>query len=218
MATATEEYPLSNPKPLWSEQNPEDWWKASVACLRKLLKGSNVSAGEIKSVGLSGQMHGLVLLDNQGIVLRPCILWNDQRTGEQCESITRKLGLQQLLRLTGNPVLPGFTAPKIVWVRENEPRIYEKTSHVLLPKDYIRLRLTGEYTTDVSDASGTSLLDVRRRTWSKEMLVVLDLPAAWMPQLIESSQIAGRISRGGSEATGLKEGIPVVGVGGDQAA
>jgi xylulokinase len=164
-------------------------------------------------------MHGLVMLDKSDAVLRPAILWNDQRTGPQCEAITRKVGgLDRLLQLTGNQVLPGFTAPKIVWVSENEPDVFEKTAHVLLPKDYVRFCLTGEYATEVSDASGTSLLDVAQRRWSQEMLGALDIPREWLPTCTESPEVSGRVSASAAAATGLKAGTPVVGGGGDQAA
>ncbi len=164
-------------------------------------------------------MHGLVLLDAAGQVLRPAILWNDQRTGPQCDEITDRLGgLPRLLELTGNAVLPGFTAPKLLWVRENEPAVYAQIAHVLLPKDYVRYRLTGEYATEVSDASGTSLLDVRQRRWSEPMLRALDIPAAWLPRCTESPDVSGRISARAAEAAGLRAGTPVVGGGGDQAA
>src|SRR3972149_3189479 len=164
-------------------------------------------------------MHGLVMLDKADQVLRPAILWNDQRTGAQCIEITEKVGgLDRLLQLTGNQVLPGFTAPKIVWVRENEPGVYERATHILLPKDYVRFCLTGEYATEVSDASGMSLLDVANRRWSKEMLQALDIPEPWLPICTESDQVSGRISASAAQATGLKAGTSVVGGGGDQAA
>jgi xylulokinase len=216
VASATGDYPMSTPRPLWAEQDPADWWRATVEAIRKVLAGHAVE--RVVGVGLTGQMHGLVLLDARGEVLRPCIMWNDQRTGPQCEAITQRLGLPRLLELVANPVLPGFTAPKIVWVRENEPDVYARAAHVLLPKDYIRYRLTGDYATEVSDASGTVLLDVRNRRWSAEMLDALDIPPEWMPPVYESPEPSTRISREAAEATGLREGTPVVGGGGDQAA
>jgi xylulokinase len=159
------------------------------------------------------------MLDKSDQVLRPAILWNDQRTGAQCAEITAKVGgLDRLLALTGNQVLPGFTAPKIVWVRQHEPGVYEQTTHLLLPKDYARFCLTGEYATEVSDASGTSLLNVEKRTWSEEMLTALEIPKAWLPTCTESDQVSGRVSASAAQATGLKVGTPVVGGGGDQAA
>ncbi len=218
-ASHTTEYPLSTPKPLWSEQDPHDWWNGTCASIKAALSKANLSGEAISAVGLTGQMHGLVMLDKSDHVLRPAILWNDQRTGPQCEEITAKVGgLDRLLALIGNQVLPGFTAPKIVGVRENEPAVYEKTAHVLLPKDYVRFLLTGEYATEVSDASGMSLLDVERRVWSQEMLSALAIPAVWLPTCTESDVVSGRISESAAKATGLKAGTPVVGGGGDQAA
>jgi xylulokinase len=219
IASATEEYPLDTPRPLWSEQNPEDWWQGAQRAIRAVLAAPGVSADAISGIGLTGQMHGLVLLDNEGRVLRPAILWNDQRTGPQCAEITAWAGgLGKLLELTGNAVLPGFTAPKIVWVRENEPDVYERVAHVLLPKDYIRYRLTGEFATEVSDASGTSLFDVGNRRWSAEMAGLLGVPMAWLPRCTESDVVSGQISASAAAATGLRAGTPVVGGGGDQAA
>ena len=218
-ASHTTEYPLSTPKPLWSEQDPGEWWNGACASIQAALSEAHVSGEAVSAIGLTGQMHGLVMLDKSDHVLRPAILWNDQRTGAQCEAISAKVGgLDRLLQLTGNQVLPGFTAPKIVWVRENEPDVYERTTHILLPKDYVRFRLTGEFATEVSDASGTSLLDVARRRWSKDMLQALDIPEAWLPSCTESDQVSGRISKSAAQATGLKAGTPVVGGGGDQAA
>src|SRR5690606_30355227 len=157
---------LSTPRPAWSEQDPADWWSASIDSIRGVLATAGVKAEEVAGVGLTGQMHGLVLLDSAGEVLRPAILWNDQRTAAQCASITEQVGAERLLQITGNPVLPGFTAPKIVWVRENEPEVYGRIASFLLPKDYVRYRMTGALVCDVSDASGTSVFDVGRRTWS----------------------------------------------------
>ena len=219
VASHTTEYPLSTPKPLWSEQDPHDWWNGACASIKAALSKANLTGEAISAVGLTGQMHGLVMLDKSDQVLRPAILWNDQRTGMQCEEITAKVGgLDRLLALTGNQVLPGFTAPKVVWVRENEPQIFEQTTHILLPKDYVRFCLTGEYATEVSDASGMSLLDVEHRCWSDEMLRALDIPREWLPVCTESDVVSGRLSGSAATATGLKEGTPVVGGGGDQAA
>jgi xylulokinase len=218
-ASATTEYPLSTPHPLWSEQSPADWWQGVCASIRKALTEAGCTGEDIQSIGLTGQMHGLVMLDSSGSVLRPAILWNDQRTARQCAEITERVGgLDSLLQHTGNDVLPGFTAPKILWVREHEPLVYERTAHILLPKDYARFRLTGEYATEVSDASGTSLLDVRHRCWSEPMLRFLDIPRDWLPRCTESPEISGRVSAAAARETGLKPGIPVVGGGGDQAA
>ncbi len=219
VASATEEYPLYTPKPLWSEQNPEDWWQGTIRAVRRVLAAPGVSADEIAAIGLTGQMHGLVLLDQAGQVLRPAILWNDQRTGPQCAEITAWAGgLERLLALIGNAMLPGFTAPKLVWVRENEPDVYDRIRRVLLPKDYIRYRLTGEYATEVSDASGTALFDVGNRRWSATLAGLLQVPMAWLPACAESHVVTGKISSLAAEVTGLRPGTPVVGGGGDQAA
>lgn len=217
IAAATSAYPLATPQPLWAEQDPEHWWLGAVACLREVLTKGRVRASEVAGLGLSGQMHGLVLLDQAGEVLRPAILWNDQRTGPQCDALTRQLGLETLLAWTGNPVLPGFTLPKLLWVRENEPEIFRRTARFLLPKDYVRYRLTGEMTTEVSDASGTSLFDVARRRWSDDMFNATRIPRAWAPPSVESTTVAGRIHAKAAAATGLTAGTPVVAGGGDQA-
>ena len=208
--------PISTPKPLWSEQNPVDWRDGIVASIRALLQATNHP--EISAIGVSGQMHGLVLLDAGGNVLRPSMLWNDQRTQAQCDEITERVGFDRLIQLTGNRALTGFTAPKILWVRENEPQVFARAAHVLLPKDYLRLMLTGDYVMDVGDASGTSLLDVANRRWSNEVLDVLEIPAAWMPRLAEGPEITGTVSANAAEQTGLKAGTPVVGGSGDQPA
>jgi len=213
------EYPFFTPRPLWSEQSPADWWRGTCVSIQAALKKAGLTGGDIRGVGLTGQMHGLVMMDKSDQVLRPAILWNDQRTGPQCAEITDMVGgLGKLLELTGNAVLPGFTAPKIVWVRENEPEVYERTAHILLPKDYVRYCLTGEYVTEVSDASGTALLDVANRRWSDPMLRALDIPKEWLPHCIESPEVSGRISAAAAQATGLRVGTPVAGGGGDQAA
>jgi xylulokinase len=218
VASVTEEYPLYTPHPLWAEQEPEDWWEATVKSIRRALKEAALKTADIAGVGLTGQMHGMVMLDGRGKVLRRCIMWNDQRTAAQCEYITNTIGRQRLLELTLNPVFPGFTAPKIVWTRENEPEAYGQAAKVLLPKDYIRYRLTGAYVTEVSDASGTSLLDVANRRWSKTVLDELNIPLSWMPDCVESPDITGRITNEVAELTGLPVGLAVVGGAGDQAA
>jgi len=218
-ASVTTEYTLSTPRPLWSEQAPGDWWIGAYNSIQAALNKAGLTGNDIAGVGLTGQMHGLVMLDKAGQVLRPAILWNDQRTGAQCAEITDKVGgLDKLVELTGNAVLPGFTAPKIVWVRQNEPQVYDKTDHILLPKDYVRYRLTGEYATEVSDASGTSLLDVAQRRWSGPMLKALDIPPDWLPRCTESHEVSGKISASVAQITGLRPGTPVAGGGGDQAA
>ncbi len=216
VATHTTPQPISTPHPLWSEQNPADWWDGIAASIRAVL--SDAGQPEVAAVGLTGQMHGLVLLDAGGKVLRPSILWNDQRTQQQCDEITERVGFARLIELTGNRALTGFTAPKILWVRENEPEVYAQAAHVLLPKDFIRFVLTGDYVMDVSDASGTNLLDVANRRWSSEVLAALDIPASWMPRLAEGPEVTGTISAEAASITGLKAGTPVVGGGGDQAA
>ncbi len=216
IASATTEYPMSTPRPLWAEQEPNDWWSAAVTSIRRVLQ--NADAAHIAGIGLTGQMHGLVLLDARDAVLRPCIMWNDQRSALQCNAITEQIGAKKILELTGNPVLPGFTAPKIVWVRENEPQVYAEVAHVLLPKDYLRYRLTNEYATEVSDASGTALLDVQHRRWSDEMLNALDIPRRWLPDCFESTVVSARISETAASETGLVAGTLVVGGAGDQAA
>ena len=217
-AGATVEYPLRTPRPLWAEQDPQDWWRAMVAAVGAVLARSGVAPAEIAGLGLTGQMHGLVALDAQGQVLRPCILWNDQRTGAQCAEILQAVGRERFLAVTGNVPLPGFTAPKILWVREHEPEVYRRIAHVLLPKDYIRHRLTGEYATEVSDAAGTVLLNVEERRWSAELLAALGIPPEWLPRCYESPEVTGVLSASAAEATGLRPGLPVVGGGGDNAA
>ena len=216
IASAMVEYPMYTPHPLWAEQDPADWWRATVESIQKVLAGADAS--EVKGLGLTGQMHGLVLLDKSGSVLRPCIMWNDQRTGPQCSAITEKLGFDRLIEWTANPVLPGFTAPKIVWVRENEPQVYARAARVLLPKDFIRYRLTGEFATDKAGASGTSLFNVVKRTWSHQMVEALDIPVEWLSSPYEGPEVTGAVTSQVAELTGLPEGLPVIAGGGDQAA
>ena len=215
VARALKEYHLSIPKPGWSEQNPEDWWRAAKITIKQLLKGLR-SAGDIKAIGLSGQMHGLVALDKDSRVLRPSILWNDQRTEKQCQEIHDKVGgVDSLLRFTNNRMLPGYTGGKILWVRENEPHLYEKIRKILNPKDYIRFRLTGELATEVSDASGTGLFNVSERGWSYPLLEILDIPKDWLPRCYESSEVSGRVVSRIAKELGLPADLPVVGGGGD---
>ena len=218
VASALHEYPMSTPHPLWAEQDPGDWWSATVASIKDVIARSALGPSDILGVGLTGQMHGLVLLDKGGTVLRPCIMWNDQRTANQCETITRMVGADKLLQLTGNPVLPGFTAPKILWVHDNEPAVYSRIAKFLLPKDYIRYRLSRSYFSDVADASGTSLFDVARRTWSGDMLSSLNIPQAWLPEATESHEASSRVSADAARQTGLVAGTPIVAGAGDQAA
>lgn len=218
VASAATEYPLSTPHPGWAEQSPEDWWRATVTSVRQAISQSGVQPAQIAGVGLSGQMHGSVFLDASNQVIRPAILWCDQRTAAQCEWITRTVGRDNLVRITANPVLTGFTAPKIIWLRDNEPDAFARVRKVLLPKDYIRFRLTGAFATEVSDASGTSLLDVPALKWSQEIMDAIGLPMSWLPDVYESPVVSAKISAEAAAATGLLEGTPVVGGGGDQAA
>ncbi|MFN3706252.1 MAG: xylulokinase [Thermoflexales bacterium] len=219
LASATVEYPLSTPKPLWSEQDPADWWRGTAEAIRQVLAKAGVSGREVRGVGLSGQMHGLTLLDREGHVLRPAILWNDQRTAAQCEEIVQRAGGPARLReLIANIPSPSYTAPKILWVRENEPEIYARVAHVLLPKDYIRYKLSGEFATEVGDATGMALLDVKQRRWSDEMLRLLDIPREWLPLCEESHVPTAQVSQVAAKETGLAAGTPIVGGSGDQPA
>ena len=202
LARAERGYGLSSPRPGWSEQDPEDWWRATQDVLGAL------DVPEIAGIGLSGQMHGLVVVDAEDRVLRPAILWNDQRTEAECAEIEARLGLERLLALTGNRALTGFTAPKLLWLARQEPEAYARIAHVLLPKDYVRFRLTGERATDMADASGTLLLDVPHRRWSEQVLAALDLPAEWLSRLLESPEVSGE----------TQDGVPVAAGAGDQAA
>ncbi len=219
LASATETYPCSFPKPLWSEQNPEDWWQATIRSVRKAMAQARLKPADVKAIGLSGQMHGSVFLDRNNRVIRPAILWNDQRTAAECVEIERRAGgRKNLIKLAANPAMTGFTAPKILWLRNHEPRHFEKTRKVLLPKDEIRRRLTGEYATDVSDASGTLLLDVARRTWSKKLLAALDIDADLLPRCYESEDVTGRLTPEAAKLLGLTTDCIVVGGAGDCAA
>ncbi len=218
VANANTELPLSTPFPLWSEQDPADWWRSAQTSIRQSLAQAGISGAEIGAVGLTGQMHGLTLLDELGVVLRPAILWNDQRTAAQCDEIRARLGRKHLIEITGNDALTGFTAPKILWVRENEPEIYARVRHILLPKDYVRYLLTGDFAVDCADGAGTILFDIKTRDWSPEVLQALDIPLEWLPKVYEGSQVTGVISAEAAALTGLKAGTPVVGGGGDQAA
>jgi xylulokinase len=217
-ATASSPHTLQTPKPLWSEQDPGQWWEATKICIRAALEQAGLVGGSIAAVGLTGQMHGLVLLDDAGQVLRPAILWNDQRTQAQCDEIHARIGKQNFIQITGNVALTGFTAPKILWVQENEPEVYARVAHVLLPKDYVRYKLTGNMAMDKADGAGTVLMDLKSRYWSPEILSALNIPANWMPELYEGSEVTGMVTLEAAERTGLPEGIPVVAGGGDQAA
>ncbi|MDI3482018.1 MAG: xylulokinase [Tepidanaerobacteraceae bacterium] len=218
MANLSKDYPIYYPQKNWAEQNPEDWWNSTKEGIREIITKIGTKAGEIKGIGLSGQMHGSVLLDKEGKILMPAILWCDQRTHEECEYITEKLGQANLTRYTGNKALPGFTAPKILWIKKYLPDVFEKVDHLLLPKDYIRYKLTGEYATEVSDASGTLMFDVENRKWSKEITEFMGLSGDILPQCFESFEVTGKVSQKAAEETNLRQGIPVVGGGGDQAA
>ena len=215
---ATQSYPheLSTPRPLWSEQDPAEWWQATSAALRDVL--DEVDAGDVAAIGLTGQMHGLTPLDANGDVIRPAILWNDQRSGPQCEEITEKVGAKRLYQLVGTMMLPGFTAPKILWMKQNEPEHYAKIAHVLLPKDYVRYKLSGAFVTDVAGGSGFGIMDVGARTWSDEAVDAAEIPREWLPEIVESPEISAWVSEAAAEATGLKAGTPIVGGAGDQPA
>jgi xylulokinase len=217
VSTATTDIPFSTPRPLWSEQDPADWWRGAVNSIRQVIKQVGGS-GDIAGVGLTGQMHGLTILDGAGQVLRPAILWNDQRTGPQCDEIRRRLGKKHLIELTGNDALAGFTAPKILWVQEHEPETYSRIRHILLPKDYVRFKLIDGYAMDKADAAGTLLLDIKSRDWSREVLDALEIPLEWLPPTHEGPVTTGRVSAEAAEMTGLKAGTPVVAGGGDQSA
>ena len=205
-------------KPLWAEQRPQDWWNASRQAVRQLLAETGVAGEQIAGVGLSGQMHGLTLLDAADQVIRPALIWCDQRSQEQVDWINAKAGEEMVLEQTANPVLTGFTAPKLLWVRDHDPASYERVRRMLLPKDYIRFCLTGEYASEVSDASGTALFDVVQRRWARPLIDKLGIDAAILPEVVESPQTTGRISQAAAEETGLRAGTPLVGGGGDQAA
>src|SRR5580658_1035806 len=219
VASATEEHrPFSSPQIGWAEQDPRDWWRACCVAVPKALAQGRLRGDQISCVGLSGQMHGAVLLDEQARIVRPALIWCDVRTEKQSRDLTDAVGAERLLQLTCNPALTNFTLTKCFWVRENEPENWKKVRSLMLPKDYVRLQLTGERATDVSDASGTLLLDVAHRRWSKEILELVEIDAALLPKLYESPEICGQISAAGAAATGLESGTPVVAGAGDQAA
>jgi xylulokinase len=211
------EYPLLQPHPGWAEQNPEDWWLGTIKAIRGLLELSGIAGSDVSGIGLSGQMHGSVFLDAEQQVIRPALLWCDQRTTEQCEEIESLVGREELGQLTGNRALTGFTAPKILWLRQHEPEHYARVRHLLLPKDYVRLRLTGAFGMDMADASGTLLLDVARRRWSQTVAERLSIPLEWLPPLFESGDVAGQLLPEAAGLTGLAAGTQVVAGGGDQA-
>jgi xylulokinase len=216
-ATADHEA-FQSPQTGWAEQDPNDWWRAARAAIQLALKKIDARGDQIKCIGLTGQMHGAVLLDDQDATLRPSIIWCDQRTLDECREINERIGARRLIELTCNPALTGFTLPKLIWVKKHEPDTWKKTRSVLLPKDFLRLRMTGEKATDVADASGTLLFDVRARRWSVEMLAEMEIDERRLPAVFESAEVSGRVSKAGARETGLAEGTPVVAGAGDQAA
>ncbi|HSL25670.1 MAG TPA: xylulokinase [Acidimicrobiia bacterium] len=211
-------YSYETPRPLWTEQHPQLWWDGAIAAVRQVVREQGVSGSEVEAVGLTGQMHGSVLLDGRGEVVRPAILWNDQRTEDECNEIRRRVGASRLIQVTGNDALTGFTAPKLLWVQRNEPENWARVRHVLLPKDYVRYRLTDDLAVDVADGSGTILFDLAARTWSPEILEALDIDASLMPPTFEGPEVTGTITPAAAAATGLQEGTPVIAGGGDQSA
>ncbi|MBN2256356.1 MAG: xylulokinase [Anaerolineaceae bacterium] len=217
IASHTTPHPSSQPYPLWSEQNPADWWSGIVTSIRAVLEQIG-DASAVKAIGLTGQMHGLVCLDAKNAILRPAILWNDQRTQAQCDLIHKRIGREKFIQISGNVALTGFTAPKILWVAENEPDVYARVRHILLPKDYVRFCLTGEYGMDKADGSGTVLFDLKQRNWSSEILDALQIKSEWLPPTYEGSDFTGVISKSAAASTGLAAGTPVAAGGGDQAA
>jgi xylulokinase len=212
-----EHVPFASPKIGWAEQDPHDWYQATGTALRQLISAAGIDPSEVAAVGLAGQMHGAVLLDERDQVLRPALIWCDQRTQAQCDWLDAKLGQRKIIDLTCNPALTNFTLTKLLWVRDNEPEIWKRFRRVLLPKDYVRFRLTGEHAMDMAEASGTLMLDVAHRRWSEEMMSAAALPMSCLPKLYESPEICGRISEAGAAHTGLKSGTPVVAGAGDQA-
>jgi xylulokinase len=218
-ASATEDHePFASPQIGWAEQRPDDWWRAAAAAIRKALAQSNLRGEQISCVGFSGQMHGAVMLDASGTVVRPALIWCDVRTEKQCQELNERIGSDRLIQLTCNPALPNFTLTKFLWVRENEPENWKRVRSVMLPKDYVRFKLTGERAIDVADASGTLMLDVAKRKWSDEVLEAAQIDKALLPALYESPDVCGKVSSQGAEATGLEPGTPVVAGAGDQAA
>jgi len=212
------EYGVDSPQPLWSEQEPALWWDGSVGAIRSVLRSTGVDAGSIAAIGLTGQMHGLVLLDAADRVLRPAILWNDQRTAHACDEIRGAVGFERLVEITGNDAVTGLTAPKLVWVRDHEPEVWRRAAHMLLPKDFVRLQLTGEHALDKADGAGTLLFNLAARDWSDEILEALRIPREWLPPTFEGPLVTGAVTEGAAAATGLRAGTPVVAGGGDQAA
>lgn len=218
VGVASSPHTLQSPKPLWSEQDPREWWDATSKSIQDVILKAGIDNASIGAVGLTGQMHGLVLLDEAGQVLRPAILWNDQRTQAQCDEIHRKIGKENFIKTTGNVSLTGFTASKILWVKENEPEVYKKIRHILLPKDYIRYRLSGGFAMDKAGGSGTVLFDLKSRDWSTSLVRALEINPDWLPPTFEGPEFTGIVTKEAAEKTGLKEGTPIAAGGGDQAA
>ena len=219
VALGSSEYLCDAPRPGWSEQPAEAFWDGTVRAIQAVLAQAPIAGSQIEAIGLTGQMHGMTLLDSAGRVIRPVILWNDQRTAQQCASITAAAGgPERVIELTGNPMLTGFTAPKLAWTREHEPENYQRVAHLLLPKDYVRYRLSGELVTDMSDASGTGLFDVKHRRWSEPMALATGVDMRALPRAVEGTEICAQVSVTAAHATGLRAGTPIVGGGGDQAA
>lgn len=214
----TSGYPLLTPQPLWTEQEPDAWWGATREALAAVTAACRAGGHDVVAIGLTGQMHGSVFLDREGEVIRPALLWNDQRTGAQCAEIAERVGAQRIVEITGNPPLTGFQAPKVLWLRDEEPTNFERVAHVLLPKDFVRYRLARELATDASDAAGTLFLDLRARDWSSEVLGALDVPADWLPPVFESPEATGGVASDVAAELGLPAGIPVAAGGGDNAA
>jgi xylulokinase len=218
VATGSGSHAPSAPRSGWSEQDPDDWWPSTIAAINQACRTAGVAADTIEGVGITGQMHGLVALDSSATPIRPAILWNDGRSAPQCQAVEARIGIERLVSLCGNRMLPGFTAPKLLWMREHEPEAYARITTVLLPKDWIRYRLSGELVMDVSDASGTAVFDCANRTWSDELLGELDLPRSWWPHAAEGPEIVASVHAAAAAETGLREGIPIVAGAGDQAA
>jgi xylulokinase len=216
LASALAEYPISSPQPLWSEQHPADWWRGAQEAIRTVV--SRVDPAQIRGIGLAGQMHGAVFLDDANQVIRPALLWNDQRTAAECIEITQKVGAERLLAIAGNPALTGFQAPKILWVRNHEPANYARIAHIVLPKDYIRFMLSDVYAADVADGAGTLLMDISARDYSPDILTALGIPRAWLPRLYEGPQVTGELSARAAALLGIPAGIPIIAGGGDNAA
>jgi xylulokinase len=217
-SSASDHAPIDSAHIGWAEQNPDDWWRAAREAIAGVMATASIAGAEIEAIGLTGQMHGCVMLDADGKVLRPALIWCDQRTQPQCDWLTEKIGFDRLIELTCNPALPNFTLTKLLWVRDHEPQIFAKIAHVLCPKDYVRYRLTGEFAMDMQEASGTLLLDVTNRRWSTEVAEAAGIPMSWLPRLFEGPEICARISAAGAGATGLAAGTPVAAGAGDQGA